>query len=376
MTRIVLRMVATGLLALAWLAPGAALAQPNAGPTFDHFTTGFPLDGAHLTVECESCHVGGVFQGTPFECSSCHSTGGRVQASAKPVEHVLSTNVCEDCHRTASWFPLREMNHDAVFGSCSTCHNNVQSVGMPPGHPQTQQQCDTCHRTTGWLPALFDHDNIMSNCAGCHDGVTATGKTPGHIATTNVCEDCHSVFAFTPATAVDHTQVLGSCSSCHNGSTATGKHATHLATTAECNACHSTTAFLPALFDHANVPPGTCSSCHNGTTSTGKPVNHFTTQLECDHCHSRDLWLPLTFVHQSATYPGDHAARLTCADCHTSNAQTVPWPFPAFAPDCAGCHAQDYKPSAHQNASVSQNRDCAGTCHQSRPEHSVRSREW
>ena len=137
-----------------------------------------PLDGAHLTVECESCHLGGVFQGTPFQCSSCHSTGGRVQASAKPVEHVLSTNVCEDCHRTAAWSPLREMNHDAIFGSCTTCHNNVQSAGMPPGHVQTRQQCDTCHRTTGWLPALFfDHAGVTGACAGCHNGVGATGNS-------------------------------------------------------------------------------------------------------------------------------------------------------------------------------------------------------
>ena len=329
MTRVLHWLVATALLVAALLAPVPAPAQPSTGPTFDHFTTGFPLDGAHLTVDCESCHVGGVFQGTPFECSSCHSTGGRVQASAKPVEHVLSTNVCEDCHRTAAWFPLREMNHDAIFGSCSTCHNNVQSVGKPPSHPPTQQQCDSCHATTGWFPAHFDHAGVM-----------------------------------------------GTCTSCHNGTTATGKHATHLATTAECDVCHSTTAFLPARFDHDNLTPGTCSSCHDGATATGKAVDHFTTQLQCDLCHSSDLWLPLTFVHQSATYPGDHAARLTCTDCHTSNAQVVPWPFPAFAPDCAGCHASDYEPGPHQNASVAQLRDCAGTCHRATPEHSVRSREW
>jgi len=67
---------------------------------------------------------------------------------------------------------------------------------------------------------------------------------------------------------------------------------------------------------------------------------------------------------------------LQCNDCHTSNAQAVPWPFPAYAPDCAACHASDYRPGPHRNASVSQLRDCAGSCHQSSPEHSVNSREW
>jgi hypothetical protein len=149
-----------------------------------------------------------------------------------------------------------------------------------------------------------------------------------------------------------------------------------LATTAECSVCHSTAAFVPSQFDHSNVTPGTCSSCHNGTTSTGKPTNHFATQLECDTCHTRDAWTPLTFTHSSPNYPGDHAARLTCTDCHASNAQAVSWQFPAYAPDCAACHASDYKPGPHRNASVSQLRDCAGSCHQSSPEHSVRSRDW
>ena len=67
-------------------------AQQNGA--FDHFTTGFRLDGAHRTVDCESCHVAGVFQGTPFECVGCHTEGGRVRASARPAQHPLTTNFC------------------------------------------------------------------------------------------------------------------------------------------------------------------------------------------------------------------------------------------------------------------------------------------
>jgi hypothetical protein len=156
---------------------------------------------------------------------------------------------------------------------------------------------------------------------------------------------------------------------------ATGKHAAHITTTNVCEDCHTTAAWTPANFNHDNIS-GNCVSCHNGTTSTGKPTNHFGTQLECDTCHSRTAWTPLTFLHSSANYPGDHVARLTCMDCHTSNAEIVPWQFPAYAPDCAACHASDYRPDPHRNASVSELRDCAGSCHQSSPEHSVRSREW
>jgi hypothetical protein len=322
-----MRIAFIGLLLAVASVPSALDAQAP-GASFDHFTTGFDLEGAHLTLECEACHVAGVFQGTPTECGACHSSTGRIQAEAKPVDHVFSSEFCEDCHRTTVWFPLAQMNHDAIFGSCTTCHNNVQSVGKPPQHPPTSQECDTCHRTTSWFPVFFDHAEVTQSCITCHDGVGATGKHAAHITTTNVCEDCHTTAAWTPAN-----------------------------------------------FNHDNIS-GNCVSCHNGTTSTGKPTNHFGTQLECDNCHSRTAWTPLTFQHSSANYPGDHVAGLTCTDCHTSNAEIVPWQFPAYAPDCAACHALDYRPGPHNNASVSELRDCAGSCHQSSPEHSVRSREW
>ncbi len=120
------KIVAGMLLALGVaVVPLETAAQARFNSDFDHFTTGFRLDGAHLRVECESCHVGGVFKGTPTQCSGCHAVGGRVQASAKPVNHPLTTNFCDDCHRTTAWLPLARMNHDSILGNCASCHNNV-----------------------------------------------------------------------------------------------------------------------------------------------------------------------------------------------------------------------------------------------------------
>jgi cytochrome c7-like protein len=306
------RLLPVAALLLAWLLPIIAEAQPS---NFDHFTAGFRLDGAHRSVDCESCHVAGVFPGTPIECSGCHTQGGRVRASAPPTSHPSTTHFCADCHRTTAWLPIARMNHDAILGSCSSCHNNVQSVGKPPQHLLTTLDCGTCHRTLAWTPARFDHADVAAPCMSCHNGTTATGKPPGH-----------------------------------------------LVTTADCGLCHGTNAWLPSSFDHSTVTPGTCSSCHNGVTSTGKSAGHFVTTLECDHCHSRTVWSPLTFKHTSATYPGDHGVSLSCADCHKSNSQQVVWPYPAYAPDCAACHAQDYRPGDHKNATVSTNRNC-GACH-------------
>ena len=141
----------------------------------------------------------------------------------------------------------------------------------------------------------------------------------------------------------------------------------HLPTAAECNDCHSTLAWTPANFSHATVTEA-CSVCHNDTFAEGKASSHFATTLECDSCHTSSGWSPLFFTHTGA-YPGDHRQNLDCTDCHTSNAQTVPFPFPAYQPDCAACHANDYDQDEHDKApgiqyTVSELRDCSGACHE------------
>jgi hypothetical protein len=149
---------------------------------------------------------------------------------------------------------------------------------------------------------------------------------------------------------------------------------------------------VPATFDHANVAPKTCNTCH----TQDKPAQHFITQAQCDKCHTTTRWLPLMFMHRSAAYPGDHAGNLECTECHKSNSRVVTWSSPAYQPDCAGCHANDFKPGPHKKHedpdrtyNVSQLRDCAGACHvyedssltkvkkfRPGPEHRVNQREF
>ena len=85
-----------------FLLSACAMAQQN----FDHFSTGFDLDGAHTTLTCENCHVGAVFTATNPNCVNCHSVAGTVRASYVPPDHVQSTAICSDCHTTASWAPV------------------------------------------------------------------------------------------------------------------------------------------------------------------------------------------------------------------------------------------------------------------------------
>ena len=101
--------------------------------TFDHLATGFALDGNHALVDCEACHVGGVFEGLPTTCESCH--------------------------------------------------DNVFSVGKDSNHIPTTENCDVCHTALGFqstaATTIMDHSLIgQLACSACHDGISATGKGP------------------------------------------------------------------------------------------------------------------------------------------------------------------------------------------------------
>jgi hypothetical protein len=184
------------------------------------------------------------------------------------------------------------------------------------------------------------------------------------------CETCHKSTVSFAGARMDHAGITTNCASCHNGRTALGKPATHIATTAACETCHkSTVTFAGARMDHTGIT-GNCAACHNGQTATGKPANHFVTSLPCESCHQAGFWSTVSYRHASTMYP-DHGSRLTCASCHTSNAQTVPWPFAAYKPDCASCHAGDFKQGPHKKYTspvtayytAAELRDCAGACH-------------
>ena len=141
-------------------------------------------------------------------------------------------------------------------------------------------------------------------------------------------------------------------------------------TTAQCDTCHTTNAWTPARFDHSNAA-GTCSSCHNGSTATGKPGNHFVTTQQCDSCHTTSAWKPVTtYRHLSANYP-DHGSSLACRKCHTSNNERISWPFAAYQPDCAACHAGDFEADEHKKVdnprilyTAGELKDCSGSCHE------------
>ncbi|MBE0547419.1 MAG: hypothetical protein IH627_07165, partial [Rubrivivax sp.] len=299
---------------LAWLLLlcSSAWAQAPASD-FDHLRTGFALGGAHADARCESCHVGGVFKGTPRECEACHVSGARLAKSnvVKGAGHIPTTLACESCHNTRSFGGAR-VNHAAVAkGKCGTCHDGGHAIGKSSNHLLTATACDSCHSPTGWRPVLaFDHAGIAAgSCASCHNGTQASGRSAAHTPYSQVsalsgeaCDACHKAGfrAWTPAKLHTNVGVAAQCATCHMSSKPT--NGIHSGQTV-CESCHKTAATWAAKVDHGKYTAATdCTGCHSGGGASGKGSAHMPVgTTNCVACHTTSTWKPSRFDHTQGT---------------------------------------------------------------------------
>jgi hypothetical protein len=136
--------------------------------TFNHNNTPFPLTGFHVNVPCNSCHIGGVFAGTPTDCYSCHKADYTGTTNPNHLAAGFPTT-CQTCHTTTSWlgatfnhtwFPT---NHGNANGVCATCHTNPSDYSV--------FQCTNCHTKAQTDP---HHTHVSGyvynsiNCYQCH----------------------------------------------------------------------------------------------------------------------------------------------------------------------------------------------------------------
>jgi len=327
---LVQRLLALLVLALAGL---GALWSPDARAqkAFDHTSTGYALTGAHQDVRCETCHVKGVFKGTPRDCATCHAQGNVRNALAMPASHVRTSYACDTCHSTTR-FGGAQVNHASVpTASCASCHNNVSAKGKPANHLPTTAGCDQCHTVTGFAPVLrFDHAAQAlagRTCASCHDNRIAKGQPANHVPTAARCENCHQASVAKGYTAfsggvMDHAGITAGCASCHADGVADsfagvrilskGKLIPgHLPTGDNCEACHRAPAvpipvegaaaignpgFAGGSFVHTGITRG-CDSCHGAATAAsfygvtpkspaGLNPPHLPTTASCETCHA------------------------------------------------------------------------------------------
>ncbi len=347
---------------------------------FNHMSTGFPLTGSHVRVECETCHTGGVFKGTPKDCAGCHSLGRRVIAPVKPTNHMDTSAPCDTCHTNTVTFIGARFNHMGVQPkACMTCHTGIHAPGKPSGHVVTMSSCDSCHRTSSWIPAGFNHTGTFLVCANCHNGVNAIGKPGFHVPTATPCDSCHKSGFTTFAGAVyDHVGVVaGQCGTCHIPGTyrAKTKPAGHIPYTGnDCDSCHVGTGYISfagSTMNHTVVggASAVCINCHNGSyTSQGaflggakaKTPNHVVSANTCNDCHkSFNTFLGGLYTHNPATVTG------ICQTCHNGvNAlgKTSTVTHNGTSASCDTCHGNANTYTSFAGAAFNHVGVVAGTC--------------
>ena len=371
-----------------------ARAQPNAG--FDHAATSFQLWGAHEQVRCESCHIKGIFRGTPKECMGCHVVNNQRGATAMPFRHVQITSGCDSCHNVSS-FGAVVFSHTAVgSGGCWTCHDGTRATGKPANHVATTSSCDVCHSTLSFAPARnFPHETLAgdtSTCGTCHDGQKARGMPANHIPRSNAaqCANCHaqSLTSFTSFAGgkMDHTGMNSGCADCHGPSIKGGTFAgissivvmpptspagpgSHIPSSVVCESCHL--ASMPAGLIDANAAR-TAPGSGFATPAPSNAQIHQGVTGGCNACHDTNFtWMgmsaypiaPTTIV-DKAQYTGFHTRPVTAA-----TAYSVADPAHPNTGDCSQCHsgtaffvAAESKPANH--IPVSSTAQCTA-CHTS-----------
>jgi hypothetical protein len=363
---------------------------------FNHNETRFPLDGKHLKLKCNDCHLKDkkqVFKFTSVEqkfcidchanqhkdqfhekfsgqsCASCHSTEqfdklktfdhNQTQFQLKDAHAKLT---CIECHvPTSSHFDVKakSIKHKYIFPdlatkSCVTCHADYHNG-------QLGSDCAKCHSEKTWKLNSFDHNTHTSyplkdkhkdvKCSLCHRPIRnqfvdfAKAKHPviryKPIPTT--CGECHRD---------PHKGNLGPrCNDCHSER---GWHVTKdfhknftlhgVHYTLGCNECHKDNRRLSGLSDQ-------CIICHQ------KDDVHSGSLPDCNECHRQTFWEHTNFRHSMTFFPlrGTHRT-LECSVCHSNGI------YRGTPSQCIDCHAADAQ-SATSPVHVMPNFQNCQMCH-------------
>jgi hypothetical protein len=203
--------------------------------SFDHQLTGFPLSGAHTSVDCSDCHESG-YSGTSAECISCHQENYQQSTNPNHVSLSLPTD-CESCHTTdPGWEPALFPDHNSYYL-------------LTGAHSAIASNCSGCHNG--------NYNNTPSTCIGCHEDDYNSTNDPPHVqfSFSTDCLDCHSMngwnnanfnHSFYPISS-DHNNV--DCGQCHSQANYQP----------DCLSCH-----LEDFLDKHNLgDPTNCWDCHN-----------------------------------------------------------------------------------------------------------------
>lgn len=339
---------------------------------FDHNFTNFKLEGHHVNLGCDSCHVdeallakmslpSGIqslpvdkgFRFKGFECISCH-------ADFHQNEELSD---CGSCHNSASWKDSK-FDHDTTKFSldgthgqleCSSCHSNSDFKGL-------DIQCQSCHLSEDSHLGIFG-----TKCEDCHQSEEWKNDSYDHLISTGFelkdshlhsqgkdvkCIDCHS----------EKLKPKTQCVGCHlNQDVHQGSNGQI------CQDCHNEKSWKVTDFSHDQLKTGfeltgahedeSCDSCHipgikknsiaskaslglvRGCVDCHQVIDPHLSKLgtDCASCHQTEGWQTnVRFNHDFTDFPlnGSHQLQI-CESCHLSSS------FAEQSSSCISCHQDD-----------------------------------
>ncbi len=331
--------------------------------TFDHDQTEYALVGAHVTVECRSCHqpefitsadvrtfkaaheaLDKTWLGLSAQCATCHTNANvhgdqfenkdcglchdETEWEAIPhFDHAETTfsltgrhqeASCEGCHTPFELEPDVIHFADVPAQTCASCHSDVHQGDLGP-------DCSTCHITEGWdqftadFPSeSFNHSTTGFELVGRHAEVSCAGC---HAKPAPSSEDLVITYIGSTLDASFPQPESENCLSCHTDSFHNGVFEDSPGG-ALCDNCHGEQGWLPTSYDlsrhneettfpltgaHLVAP---CFTCHEAGNTAG-PVFHFEDQT-CEGCHIEQN------PHEAQFQADD--GRISCDNCHSTNA--------------------------------------------------------
>lgn len=394
---------------------------------FDHGPVGFPMEGAHLELECNECHANAIepvlergetrFIGLDQDCAACHED---------PHEGRMLRG-CAECHGQEAFDLLTPFVHDERFpleGShantgCLDCHaertrHSVEALDRS-GPPAEWRSCQDCHESphrmavaAAWA-RLVDMP-VEESCEVCHPAAHETFRDAGDELTVSehaltgfaletphedlTCNECHAdqetdFFERYPGRRADQ------CWHCHGdphrGYFANFTDDVVAASAVECRRCHLSTSFmeLPETgFDHGrwtgfsirgSHAQSACESCHPSTEapdelgrSFGWASAHFGEVRGCVTCHVD----PHQGSFDEESLPALVEGRSDCARCHDERSFRTAadrfdhalWTgFPLDAAhgeqSCSACHASLREPDPVGRTWQRAAGDSCASCH-------------
>lgn len=307
-----------------------------------HQKTRYPLEGAHVDVDCKACHGPTPGRRARFKnlaygkCTDCHLDAHLGQLTAKPGEPP-----CVGCHSVQGFLPARfELaRHQETRYPLEAAHRAVACIECHPRDPSLARKIDRALKKTLLGQKRKELFSFMSferrgntfGCGDCHKDPHA-GQFEQKVKERG-CQACHGQESFKQIT-FDHRV--------DSRFSLEGKHLK-----ARCESCHLVEKTRAGPVVRYRPLPVACGNCHADVHAAQFAKQGVTA---CEKCHRPMEWKQLLFEHKPPFTPylleGKHA-QAKCEGCHVEVAVggRKVRRYIALPTSCEACHEDFHKGS-------------------------------